>query len=220
MRVLRLVLAAGCGYAFAQANPRTLQEIMLTANGDRSRWCGSDPDTGDLNYGPPGNLDSDLFVRSLVSNGFLRRVGDQSGRVQANGVHFGLRLGRPRRSPRGPAIHGSVGTKRLARTQRGLDQIQKHLPAGFTLANKPPLTSSNGLRVDVGEARAAPAARSGRDAEHCQHCQHRSPPDACRCGASLGRVGRPGGRAALGGPVHHDRRRRAAAKVRKRGGLS
>ncbi|MEV6609503.1 penicillin acylase family protein [Kutzneria sp. NPDC051319] len=67
----------GYGYAFAQDNLCALEEIMMTANGDRSRWFGPDADAGDLSYGPLTNLASDTFVRSVLNNGFLRRVMDQ-----------------------------------------------------------------------------------------------------------------------------------------------
>jgi acyl-homoserine-lactone acylase len=88
-----------------------------------------------------------------------------------------------------PAISGSAGTKRPARTQLGLERIQQQLPSRFTLANlqellthernrtadrgrdsvvslcwaESVLTSSNGTRVDVSKACAALTAWSGCD---------------------------------------------------------
>ncbi|HEX9338754.1 MAG TPA: penicillin acylase family protein, partial [Pseudonocardiaceae bacterium] len=70
-------LGYGYGYAFAQDNLCTLADMVLTADGDRSRFFGPAADSGDPLEGPLTNLDSDVFHRWVDDSGIVQRTLDQ-----------------------------------------------------------------------------------------------------------------------------------------------
>jgi len=70
-------LGYGYGYAFAQDNLCTLADMVVTADGDRSRFFGPNAPNDNPLLGPETNLDSDVFHRWTNSSGIVERTLDQ-----------------------------------------------------------------------------------------------------------------------------------------------
>lgn len=78
-------LGYGYGYAFAQDNLCSLADLVLTVDGDRSRYLGQDTDSGDPLAGPESNLDSDVFHRSVNDTGIVDRTMNQPAPLGMSG---------------------------------------------------------------------------------------------------------------------------------------
>ncbi len=70
-------LGYGYGYAFAQDNMCALADVLLTVDGDRSRYFGPATDSGDQINGPLTNLDSDVYHRWVDDSGLVEKAVNQ-----------------------------------------------------------------------------------------------------------------------------------------------